>query len=229
MGRIFTYRDDDHSYWEGEPDTGRRLLSTTEICGLAGLVDRTYFTPLAAQKGTYVHLAAEYDDRDDVELDEDDLDEALLPYLEAYRSFKRDCRPEWSMIEARLYDPQLGFAGTVDRVGWLCPRGKTKKQRVVLDLKSGSPAPFHAMQTAGYQHLVTRELVLSGVAEQQPTSKPLVERYGLYLRKNGRYKLTQFTETTDIAVFMAARTVSIWRVKHGFTARVGAPGRNGQH
>jgi hypothetical protein len=115
-----------------------------------------------------------------------------------------------------MCDPSLLLAGTIDRIGTIRPAGK-KKRKVVLDIKSGSSsgAPTHALQLACYQHLVTRELLLQGVASPALSTKPKVERYALYLTKKGTYTLTHFTERTDIAVFMGARAVCLWRRKHG--------------
>ena len=47
------------------------------------------------------------------------------------------------------------------------------------------------------------------------SSKPLVERYGVYLTKKGTYSLKHFTETTDIAVLMGARAICLWKETHG--------------
>jgi hypothetical protein len=210
-----TFRESDHTYWLGEPDTGTRLLGANEILSGAGLVDTRHFSKAAAERGTFVHQATEYYDREDMTLNEDELDDQIRPYLEAYKTFTQDCQAQWAHIERRMCDPSLLLAGTIDRIGTIRPIGK-KKRKVVLDIKSGSSsgAPTHALQLACYQHLVTRELLLQGAAVTLST-KPKVERYALYLTKNGTYTLTHFTERTDIAVFMGARAVCLWRIKHG--------------
>ena len=208
-----TFRESDHTYWVGDPEEGTRLFSATQIGAEAGLVDTRFFSPAAAERGTFIHSATEYLDREDVELQEDDLDEAIVPYIVAYKKFTEECHPQWEGIEEQMCDPQLGIAGTIDRWGYINPTGK-KKIRVVLDIKSGASAPYHAVQLACYQHLITRKLLLMGNAHQHNSSKPLVERYCLYITKRGTYKLTKFSDVQDIAVFMAARTLVMWKNEH---------------
>ena len=207
------FREEDHSYWIGEPDIGQRLTSATQVIQGVGLSETKYYTAGSAERGTFIHKATELYDRPDVGLDEEELDKGIVPYLNAYKRFSRDCNPHWVGIERPLHDPQLLIAGTIDRIGFISP-GK-KKERVVLDIKSGSPRSWHCLQLACYQHLVTRDLLLSGVAKQSTTSKPMVDRYALYLRKSGRYKLVKFTEAKDIAVFMSAHALLTWMNANG--------------
>jgi hypothetical protein len=206
--KALVFREEDHSYWIGEPGVGQLCTSATQVITGVGLAETKYYTASSAEKGTFIHKATELHDLPDVDLDEDELDEEIMPYLNAYKQFSRDSAAKWEGIEKPLHDPQLLLAGTIDRVGFITLN--KKKERVVLDIKSGSPRPWHCLQLACYQHLVTRDLLLSGVAKQSATSKPLVERYALYLRKSGRYKLVKFTEPKDIAVFMSAHTLLAW-------------------
>ena len=208
-----TFRESDHTYWEGEPDTGVRLFSTTQILSLSGLVDTTYFQPKYAERGTFVHQATEYFDRRDVELDEDELDPGIVPYLEGYKKFVADWKPRWDGIEVMLHDPNLRIAGTIDRWGTLKPPKGKSRIKVVVDIKSGSTAPSHAIQLACSQHLISRHLQLSGAAKQH-TSKPMVERYVVYITKRGTYSVKKFEDVSDIGVFMAARTIVLWKEQH---------------
>ena len=86
----------------------------------------------------------------------------------------------------------------------------------ILCVAAGAPAPSHAIQLAAYAHFATTELLLAGAAQAPSPSKPLVQRYALYLNKRGSYSLIQFKEVSDIAVFMGARAVCLWRKTHGF-------------
>lgn len=213
-----TFRADDHTYWLGEPDVGVKLYGANELLKSVGLIDTSHFTPGSAERGTLAHRATELYDDPEWTLDEDNLDEALRPYLTAYKKFSDVCQPEWTGVEQKLCDKSLRIAGTVDRVGTMRPGGTGRKQRVVVDLKTGSFAPWHSIQLACYQHLATVQLVLGGaVPPSKVASKPLVERYALYLTKKGTYSLKHFTEVTDIAVLMGARAVCLWKETHGFT------------
>jgi len=71
----------------------------------------------------------------------------------------------WTSVEQPYFNPELDLAGTPDRIGTIAGRA------VVLDLKSGPPAPWHGIQLAAYDLLV-----------------PLPHRrrrIGLYLNANG--------------------------------------------
>lgn len=212
-GSKLVFRESDHTYWYGEPDVGVLLCSATQFLKEGGLIDTTYYTAGSAEKGTFIHKATELHDRPDMELVEDDLDPVIVPFLNAYKKFTYQCKPKWRGIEMQLADPQLGIAGTVDRVGTMTPPGGiySKPERVVLDIKSGSPQDWHALQLACYQHLVTKDLLLSGAASPINSSKPLVERYVLYLRKSGNYKVQKFSNLNDISVCMAALKIAQWR------------------
>jgi hypothetical protein len=212
-GQPLWYRDSDHSYWHGAVNA-TRLFSVTEILVSAGLINTRYFSDAAAERGTFVHQATEYHDREDMTLNEEELDEKIRPYMEAYKKFTLECQPKWTHIEHRVGDPPLRIAGTIDRVGSLKLTGKAR-HKVVLDIKSGGAAPSHAIQLAAYSHFATRELLNAGAAQSASPTKPLVQRYALYLTSKGTYSLKRFTKTTDIAVFMGARAVCLWREEHG--------------
>ena len=57
------FRESDHTYWQGDPDGGERLLSATQVGKLAGLIDTRWFKPHHADRGTKIHKALEYFDQ----------------------------------------------------------------------------------------------------------------------------------------------------------------------
>ena len=175
---------------------GAELISVTQAIRDAGLMgDMSHFTDEARGRGTYVHQACEWLDQGD--LDTDALDPALRPYVDAYDWFRHDYEPVWTCIEARRCDMVLRYAGTVDRAGTL----KGRKFPVVLDIKSGTLAPWHRVQLAAYRHLLGQEL------------GALVERAALYLSADGKYRLEHFAlvDGPDWAVFQSALTLAQWK------------------
>lgn len=210
------FRRSDHTYWAGHPDTsGIRLDGCTTILKEAGLINTKYFTDAAAESGSFIHSAFEYYDRPDLVLDETKLDPKIQKYLVGWKKFTEECSPIWSEIEKPLFDPSLGVAGTVDRVGSLVLPGKTRRPRVVVDIKSGQSQRWHSLQLACYAHLWGRHLQLSGATDIQRTSRPFVDRFAVYVTSRGTYKVVQYKDQTDAAVFMAARTLVQWRRAHG--------------
>jgi hypothetical protein len=206
---VVEFRETDHTYWLVEEQGKRRLISITQVLQVAGLVDTTFFNERAATKGTYVHDATALHDQG--RLNDATVSDELRPYLDGYKLFLEECTPEWSRIEAMFADDVSDVAGTVDRVGTITVKGVP--QKVVVDLKTGrgGSAPWHPIQLAGYQHLLTQYLSRRG----QTREAAQIKRYGLYLRGDGRYTLTPYTNTFDAAVFTSALTIAHWITQVG--------------
>ena len=173
---------------------GRELPSVTTVLQRAGLVDGAWFTEQATLRGTYVHLATELHAAGT--LDPDSVDPVVQPYLDAYMRFLRESGAVWAAVEQRLGDDVLGYAGTIDRVGSI------GDQPVIVDIKTGPPQPWHALQLAAYLQLVKRRWA------------PW-QRYGLWLQKNGSYRLKHYSGRSDYSVFQAALTLAQFKEAHG--------------
>lgn len=187
---MITLKDDlaldaDHRYWFD----GRELIGVTATLKAVGLIDTEWFTEAAQLRGTYVHEACCLVDDNDLGA----IDPAIAPYVAAYETFLRDAKPDWAFIEQRVCDPAMGYAGTLDRCGFL--NGKW----IVADVKTGPESAWHSLQLAAYARLVPHA---SGL-------KP--DRYGLYLRADGTYRLRQFTNRNDERVFLAALSIAQWK------------------
>ena len=188
---VVEFNESDHSYWLVEDHGKRRLMSITQALQIAGLVDTTFFNERAATRGTYVHEATALYDQG--RLDEGTVSDELRPYLEGYKLFLEECAPEWSRVEARFADDISDVAGTVDRVGVIQVAGVP--QKAVVDIKTGrgGAAPWHPIQLAGYQHLLTQYLSRRGPVREAAQ----IKRYGLYLRGDSKYTLTPYTNDQD--------------------------------
>lgn len=114
---------------------GESLLSVTTILRRAELTPDFYkwLDPWYLTRGTYVHLASELYDKG--LLDEDTVDEAIRPYLEAYKVFRRDFQAQVTGIEVRLYHPTLKYFGIIDRI-------MTGSTCYSLHLKPGKRVPY---------------------------------------------------------------------------------------
>jgi hypothetical protein len=96
--------------------------SVTQILKDAGLIDTTWYTDEARERGRAVHFATQF-------LDEDDLDwDTVLPqyrgYVAAWERFKAESHFIISrdsdgklLIEYLLFQPVSGYCGMLDRVG----------------------------------------------------------------------------------------------------------------
>jgi hypothetical protein len=171
---------------------GRELPSVTTILKAQGLIDDTWFTDTARLRGDFVHLACRM--LDDDELNEATVDEAIRPYLDAYRAFVRTAKPEWTYIEHRVFDAVLGYAGTLDRAGVV------GGHRLLVDLKSGGIYPSVGPQTAAYRRCLP----------EPHTWK----RAALQLKEDGSYVLHQLTDRSDEDTFLAALRLHQWKQRH---------------
>jgi hypothetical protein len=122
------------------PDYPPGTPSVTEILTSVGLIDTSWFTPEAAERGTQVHLACRYlaEDR----LDWTTLDPRIEPYVRSYEKFLTSTGCKARSVEQSGYCEIRRYCGSWDVVfGYLA------------DLKTGSYEPWHRAQVGGYQLL----------------------------------------------------------------------------
>lgn len=175
---------------------GRLVPSVTQVLHAVRLIEEDFFTEESRLRGRYIHKAIMLEERQG--LDDASLDERLVGYLRAYRTFIRDVHPgPCLLIETPLADPVLGYAGTPDQLRPINDR------LAVVDHKSGGEAAWHSLQTAAYGHLI-RECATIWPAEK---AVPLLDRYALYLRANGQYRLVPHSDRRDFKTFQAALAV----------------------
>lgn len=169
-----------HAYYDG----ARRVPSVTEILHRAGMVDDAWFTPEATELGTRVHQALALSDRG--LLDPASVDSRLLPYLEAWRTFRRVDPQTFAEIEQPRLSANKLFAGTPDRVtdSW-----------DILDIKTGSPARWHIVQLGGYACLLGRVMRLRCV----------------YLSESGTYRVEMHHPSSAMDLFHCALGVATWK------------------
>ena len=178
--------DDQHVYRLD----GRRLISVTQALNI--LDDRWKVDPFYLERGRIIHLATEYLDRD--ELDLQTLDDQILPYFNAYVKFEEDTGFKVGLIECQLYHPQYYYAGTIDRTGDL------NGNHVLIDLKSGVKTRVDELQTVAYWELC------------RVNNIPVKKQFDLYLHENGTYKLEPVeNRKLLLPVFLAALQCARWK------------------
>jgi hypothetical protein len=122
----------------------------------------------AQERGTRVHELCELLDYD--ALDDGEIEPDLLPYVSAYKTFKRDYRiREWKACERIVGCPELELAGTLDR------EGEIDGRLCILDIKTSS---------AVNKLTLTAQLTAYGKILHS-----YHDLYGLQLKKDGTYRL----------------------------------------
>lgn len=138
----------------------------------------------AAERGTRVHSLTE--DIDLYGFCEDD--EETAGYVAAYMQFKADYSPNWTGVEERHYHKNLGYAGTVDRIGYLTPDDGTGFD--VVDLKA--TRAFHS---------VMLKTQVSAYAEMYKSHGGKIRNiYGLQLKPDGSYVFQKLQQ--DFKLFL---------------------------
>ena len=173
---------------------GQPVPSVTQCLKEAGLIDESWYSPAAAERGTFVHQACALYDKD--ELDMKTLDPLLSPYVEAWAKFRKQMPVPLVIIEQPYFSLEHGFAGTPDRA-WV----DIGKRFVVADIKSGPLPKWLPLQLAGCSILIN---AFSGM--------------GVELRSNGNFSVKE-VKTVELfkarKVFLEAlATVKKERAKH---------------
>lgn len=185
---------DSHTYRVG----GTVYPSVSEI--LSRIVDfshvRDDVLERASRRGTLVHSACEYDDAGD--LDEDDLDPAIRPYLDAWRKWREDTDAEILAVECRLHHPAIGYAGTIDRVA------RIVDDVYVIDIKTTCTLyPHVGVQLAAYR-------MLTQVGDVPRATRAAA----VQLRDDGTYRMRPYNDPRDARCFMALLTLQNWIRNH---------------
>ena len=171
------------------------VVSVTQALHGAGLLDAGNFSEWCAWRGSIVHRCCELDDHGT--LDDATVADEAWPYLLAWRAFRRESGFIPDLIEHQVFNRAWGYAGILDRTGAI------GKMRLVVDLKTGAPQKWHALQLAAYCMTL---------------DKPrLYRRFVVGLRNDGTYAAKEFEGLVDkdFAVFTAALTVANWMRSNG--------------
>lgn len=189
---------------------GKKVPSVTEI--LAPL-HRSYdnlnpsVLDYARQRGTAVHLACQAIDQGD----EPDIDDETEGYISAYLDWLNLYDPIWVGIEKRVFCEEGWFAGTLDRVGYI------GDDAVIVDIKTSQPTREAylsvCLQTIAYAMATASE---NGFKRGYLEYK----RYGLFLMKDGKYRLLDCQTWEKQNHFSADTTFAVLLKTHKMISRL---------
>ncbi len=153
-------------------------MRVTECLKLLGFLDDMWSTQDALDRGTALHLLAQFDNEGT--LDPESVDDRLLPKLEGWRKFKREKRVRVIESEFKVDFEALGMTGTPDCLI------EMDGQIWIADIKSGATSGWHRWQVALYALLWSLK-----------TGKATPKRCVVYLHEND-YRLTLFEDRRDV-------------------------------
>ena len=164
---------------------GKVWPSVTQILQDLGFMS-DFYAAGSSTRGKDVHLITRL--YEEGRLDWTRIDEAYVGYLDAWISFLRKEPWETEKCEVITSHQLLGYAGTIDRMGnW-------KAYKAILDIKSGVPENWHALQLIGYALTKQYETII-----------------GVYLKKDGTYKVREY----KYAPKNWQACVRVYRLKNG--------------
>lgn len=205
----FTFDEEHHEY----KIDGRVYPSVTTILTGCQLTGMETDSPMLKEKiinagkfGRAVHTVTELYDRGT--LDMNTVDEPLIPYLDAWKLFRKECSFTPTEIEARAYHHIYKVPGTIDRIGELF--GKM----AIVDIKSSAKMPVClGLQTAAYLGIWNDYTfllsILHGISKLS-----LKTRYGVLLKPDSRYELKQCKNPNDWNLFLSALAIYNWRMNN---------------
>lgn len=167
---------------------GKVVPGNTEILGDTGLRELFFDKEWYADKGQKIHLACHFHNKGT--LSWETVDPLIYGYVEAYLKFKRECKVEVLESEYVCFNETLLYGTTIDSIVEL--DFMSTRVSGIVEIKSGQPQSSDCLQTAG-QIMVFWE---------KPTF--LVNRFVLYLKENGTYKLVENVDPADMLDFEAA-------------------------
>jgi hypothetical protein len=183
-----TFDEDAHIYRY----RGKVVKSVTQILKEEGFMNSSYWGESSAEAGKFRHLACHLYDIGD--LAEDNLDEDIRPYLDAYVQFKSETGFTVSESEIPHYQSVWDYAGTPDKVG----RFPNHTIDSIIDIKTGLLQAWTALQSTAYELFFNTPM----------------RRYALELRGDATYRLTEYKDREDRNVWLAALKINRWKEMH---------------
>ena len=132
----------------------------------------------AANRGKAVHEALElYDLGGGLEASPE-----IEGYIRAYLDWQDIYRPKWTAVEQIVWSGLFGYAGTLDRAGFL-----NGGDFAIVDIKTSQATKESLVsvccQTAAYE-----------IAHNELTPQRVKKRYGLFLKSDGTFRIVDCEE-----------------------------------
>jgi len=196
---MLTFDEAAHRYfWNGQP-----VPNVTTI--LKPLTDFSMIQPdvleRARQEGVAVHKMVELEVKGELT----DLPEWLNPYYDAWMAFQVQTGFEPIATEHQMYHAGLGYAGTTDLIGRFKKFRKPGEIAIVDIKRSLYGGPVIGLQLEAYRQSYN---------STQTKDQRAISRFALQLKKDGKYRLPEFTDPNDNSAFVACLAMQRWKIKH---------------
>lgn len=188
-----------HAYfWDEKPVPG--VTSTISPLTDYGMIKKEVLEK-ARQEGQHIHKMVELDCLGQ----QMKLPGWMHPYFAAWQKFKVEVGFELWESEQLLYHKLYRYAGQFDLAGRLLKFPKVTGGALLDVKRSFFAGPAIGVQLAAYEAARNSE---------RPKERQTRARFGLQLRPDGTYRLNEYTDEGDFAVFLACLTLRQWRAQH---------------
>lgn len=192
---LVNFTEEGHIYRDID---GNKVPSVSEILQSSGASDFSFVSQDVLERsqrfGTAFHRAAYLLEQGKLK----SYDPALEPWILNLRSWTVIAKPNWIKMEQSIGSSAFGFAGTPDRFGDFL-----NEKNSVLDYKTGSYSPAHAIQTVAYQILIEECLKIK-----------VKHRFTLYV-SDEKYNLVEHKDKNDKSIFLSMLQVYNWKKAKG--------------
>ena len=151
-------------------------------------------------RGNRVHILTENDDAGKPCNPKNSDD---VPFLNAWRDWRAQFGGYVDAIEMRVSSDVYRYAGTLDRI---IRRHEDPRYIAIVDLKTGKPAPWHRLQTAGYAQAYVEDGHAGIGADVRA-----IKRIAVYLRPDGTWREAVHANPEDIDAWRAACCLHHWK------------------
>ena len=172
------YADAEHAYFLN----GVQVPSITQMLKAAGHIDDTVYAEGSAERGRIVHALCA--DVDLGALDPAACQSVHRGFVLAHHAAMMCLRPSILSVEQPQVSATHRFGGRIDRVVTI------NGLRGCLDIKSGAPEPWHALQ-----------LALGCILESEDCGIPPenLGRWGLYIKDSGKWSVRVHDNKQDFS------------------------------
>jgi len=187
---------------------GVQVPSVTEVLRASGLIDLsqipTFILERARVRGSAVHQLVHYLNEED--LDWTSVDPALRGYLDAWIAYREQTQLRVLLCEHRIASRQHRCAGTLDLLAII------RNEGWLLDYKTGDPEDVAAdFQTGAYLGLAAEWSASDPRLAEALALFPRWRRAAVRLKKDGTFRVTEYTDVRDYARFHTL--VAAWHIR----------------
>lgn len=193
MNAMVTFDEPSHTYQVN----GKHVPSVTQVLSVLSDFSKVPWQVMerARERGQLVHEAGELLIRD--ELDWSSIDSEIQAYLVGLRKFLKDTAITILSTEQVVCDPSMGYAGTLDAIGYW------RRGRALFDWKTSLALPSTVgPQLSAYAH-----------ALKVSTGEDIRRRYCVRLSP-GDYRIDKCADPVDWSTFVSCLNIHKFKERH---------------